>query len=141
MSNAKSINFSRKVVFLGGQPVTLPQTSSDPIDAVNGDMYYNVIENKIKVYQNNVWSFLPSANDTSIIVIDNFTLTTGNISTKSVTLSATPVAPEKTILNVIGGPVQEYGVDYTISGNILSWSALGLESLLTDGDKLIVQFG
>ena len=56
------------------------------------------------------------------------------------TLTAEPVNPDLTVLNVIGGPAQEYGVDYEVIADALSWNGLYLESVLTEGDTLIVQF-
>lgn len=65
-------------------------------------------------------------------------LTVTDVSNKQITLSKTPTTPNKTRVVVIGGINQEYGVDFTVSGSILSWNGLGMESLLEAGDKLIV---
>lgn len=120
--------------------MTLPLTSSDPIDAVNGDMYYSTTENKVKIYQNGAWTYLPSANDSAIQVINKFQITSPQLSSKSVTLSGTPSNPANTILNIIGGPVQDYGSDFTIVGNTLTWNGYALDGILELDDKLIVQF-
>lgn len=72
--------------------------------------------------------------------VDVFTLTSLEILAGQVTLTGTPTMPSLSVLNVIGGPVQEYSVDYTISGTTLSWLGLGLASILTSGDVIIIQF-
>lgn len=77
---------------------------------------------------------------TSDYAVNEFTLSSGNISSKSVTLTTAPTNPSLTLLNVIGGPIQQYGTDFTVSGNVLSWSSLFLDGILISGDNLIVQF-
>lgn len=72
--------------------------------------------------------------------VDTFTLSGTNITNKFVTLSATPTTTSDTVLNIIGGVVQDYGVDFTVSGTTLSWNGLWLDGVLEIGDKLIVQF-
>lgn len=134
----KELKFSRKVVFLSRDPITLPSASSEPVDAVNGDMYYDTTDNVVKVYQNGVWVRLSSAG--SGANINKFTLSPTDITNKFVTLSSVPTTLSNTILDVIGGPTQDYSIDFTVTGTTLSWNALGLDGVLTSGDKLIVQF-
>lgn len=72
--------------------------------------------------------------------IEAFTLSGTDITNKYVNLSSSPTTASLTVLQVIGGVIQEYGADYTVSGAQLSWSGLFLDGVLTAGDKLIVQF-
>ena len=73
--------------------------------------------------------------------VNEFVLTSTDISNKYVTLSQMPDTPDKTILTVIGGPMQYYGNDYVVlSGGQLNWSGLFLDGVLASGDILIVQF-
>lgn len=137
MSNA--LQFGSKVVFLNGSPLTLPSAATDPVSAVNGDMYYNTSVNKVKVYSGGAWTILSAASGISYSV-NIYTLNSTDISNKFVLLSDIPTTPSDTILNIIGGIVQDYGNDYEVSMNILSWDGLGLESILSVGDKIIVQF-
>lgn len=65
-------------------------------------------------------------------------LTTIDISNKQITLSRTPTTAEETRVIVVGGINQEYGVDFTVSGDVLSWNGLGLDGVLEAGDKLII---
>lgn len=67
-----------------------------------------------------------------------FILGASEISAKEVTLSETPTTANLTRVIPISGVEQEYGTDFTVSGNTLSWNALGLDGVLADGDKIIV---
>ena len=68
-----------------------------------------------------------------------YTLQSADISSKSLTINATPQTATKTRFVVIGGPGdQDYGPDFTVSSNILSWNGLFLDGVLAVGDKVIV---
>ncbi len=69
-----------------------------------------------------------------------YTLTGTDISNKFITLPATPTQPTNTLLTVIGGPAQDYGVDYTVTTNQLGWNGLTLDGVLVTGDKLQVLY-
>lgn len=70
--------------------------------------------------------------------VELFTLNGTDISNKFVTLATAPVTANLTQLTVIGGPLQDYGTDFTVSGTQLSWSGLFLDGVLVSGDKLVV---
>ena len=70
--------------------------------------------------------------------VEYLTLTAPQIAAKQVTLGNTPATSAKTILDLIGGSSQHYGIDFTVSINVLSWNGLGLDGLLTVGDVLRV---
>lgn len=74
----------------------------------------------------------------SPVGIENFTITAPILSTKQVTLAFAPTTPAVTLLTPLGGIHQEYGVDFTITGNILSWSGLGLDGYFILNDKFSV---
>lgn len=130
--------FEGKVIFSGGEPITIPSAATDPVSSVNGDMYYNTTDNQFRKYENGAWSSFAAGGGSG--TVDKFTLDNTDITNKFVTLSSAPANPSDAILNVIGGPVQDYSVDFTITGSTLSWDSLGLEALLASGDKLIIQF-
>lgn len=67
------------------------------------------------------------------------TLTPTDISNGFITLPITPTAPTLVLLTVVGGPMQSYGTDYTVSTNQLSWTGLFLDGVLVSGDILIVE--
>lgn len=70
--------------------------------------------------------------------VEKLTLNASDISNKQITLSATPTTASDTRLTVIEGIEQDYSIDFTVSGSTLSWNGLGLESILEDGDKLVI---
>ncbi len=80
----------------------------------------------------------PSASSNQYLV-DKFTLSPTDITNGFVTLAISPTTPADTSLTPIGGILQDYGTDYTVSGTTLSWTGLGLDGTLTAGDKLFVQ--
>lgn len=81
-----------------------------------------------------------TATSSSSYLVNTITLTPTDITNKFVTLSAAPTSPTKTVMTVIGGPMQSYGADYTVSGSQLGWNGLFLDGLLVSGDMLVVEF-
>jgi hypothetical protein len=67
-------------------------------------------------------------------------LTALEISNKSLTLLNTPLAASLVAVDAIGGGAQDYGIDFTVTGNILSWNGLALDGLLEAGDKLRIKY-
>lgn len=68
------------------------------------------------------------------------TLSGGEAAAKQLTLSATPLSASKVMVDLIGGSAQEYSVDYTVSGSVLDWNGLGLDGVLSTGDKLRINY-
>ena len=68
------------------------------------------------------------------------TITQDNLDTKSVQLSKAPMGSQFLMLEIIGGITQLYDVDYTFTGDILSWDGLGLDNFLEVGDILVVKY-
>lgn len=68
-------------------------------------------------------------------------LTPQMILDKSITLDATPTTPGAVLVDVLGGggPAR-YGVDFTVTGNVLSWSGLGMDGHVSAGDTLRIFF-
>lgn len=73
-------------------------------------------------------------------VVETITLSGTDITNKYVTLAATPITATKTRLNVIGGPEQAYGADFSVSLSQLGWNTLFLDGVLTAGDKLVIAY-
>ena len=69
-----------------------------------------------------------------------YTLTPADISNGFISLPGVPTTPPNTLLTPIGGPMQIYGVDYTVTGSTLSWAGLGLNGILVAGDILMVEY-
>jgi len=71
--------------------------------------------------------------------VDYFTISPGEEIAKQIQLSGTPTDPSKTLVDIYGGGgVQIYSIDYTVSGDILSWSGLRLDGVISSGDEIRV---
>lgn len=88
----------------------------------------------------NAYIWAPATSATGNFLVNEFTLSPTDITNKYVTLSQVPAVAAKTLLTVIGGPMQSYGADFTVSGSQLSWSGLFLDGVLVSGDMLVVEF-
>lgn len=73
-------------------------------------------------------------------VVQYFTLTSGQISSSSVTLTYSPSPANQTALDIISNGPQYYSDDFTVSGNVLSWSGKPIDGLLAIGDRIRVQY-
>lgn len=70
---------------------------------------------------------------------ENFTINSTMLSTKSLTLTNTPILPSKVLMLPVGGPVQSvFANDFTVTGNVISWSGKNLDGILSVNDKVIV---
>ena len=141
MPGPNILNFASKVVFLNGQPITLPIAASTPVTAIGGDLYYNSTTNTLNYYNGTIWINLGATG--SNYTINTFILSSGDITNQFVTLSSVPDIASDTILTVIGGPMQRYGTDYTVTGSQLNFIgdlATGGPAALVAGDILVVQF-
>lgn len=65
-------------------------------------------------------------------------ISAGEATAKALTLTSTPKNVTNTILIPQGGTAQNYGIDFVVVGASLSWSGLGLDSLLTAGDVVTI---
>jgi hypothetical protein len=138
---ASKVSFLNGVVFLNGVALTLPNAASDPGSANAGDMYYNTGSNTIRFYNGTIWSDIGGGS--SSYLVNEFTLSPTDISNGYVTLSSAPAIAADTVLTVIGGPMQSYGVDFTVSGAQLTFInslAFGGVSALVSGDMLVIQY-
>lgn len=70
---------------------------------------------------------------TQIFVLDAL-----QVAAKSVTLSLAPTTPTSTLFMVRGGPSQGYSLDFTVSGNTVSWNGLALDGILEIGDQITI---
>lgn len=69
--------------------------------------------------------------------VEYFTLTTNDISSKSLELEFTPLTPSNVKIDIKngGGPLF-YDEDFTVMGKIVTWNGKDPETILTSGDKL-----
>jgi hypothetical protein len=137
------VTFLNGIVFLNGVALTLPNAVSDPGTAVAGDMYYNSTSNTIRYYNGTIWQAIGGGGGSNQYYVNTFTLSPTDITNQFVTLSSAPDTPADTILTVIGGPMQSYGIDFTVSGSTLTFMggiASGGSSALVSGDMLVIQY-
>lgn len=73
-------------------------------------------------------------------IVERIELQEQDIFNKFVRLADTPIISQNVIVTPEGGITQIYGIDYSVSGDRLVWDGLGLESVLEQGDILIVQY-
>lgn len=71
-------------------------------------------------------------------LVEQHLLDAGDIAAKSVTLTAAPKIANYVLLQVDGGAPAFYGLDFTVSGNTLSWNSLRLDGLLAVSDRIQV---
>lgn len=64
------------------------------------------------------------------------TLSAGEIAAKQLTLVQTPIVPSEILVDTASGTINVFSVDFTVSGNVVSWSGLGFDGLLSAGDVL-----
>lgn len=64
------------------------------------------------------------------------TITVGEAAAKQLTLALTPSYPTEVAVDFVGGTAQVPGIDFSVLGNVLGWSSLGLDGLVASGDIL-----
>lgn len=69
-----------------------------------------------------------------------FNLSTIDISNKFLTLAETPVLSDSVTLYPRGGIPQVNTIDFSVTGNLLTWNGLGLDGFLEVGDILVVRY-
>lgn len=77
---------------------------------------------------------------TSDLIIQNFIATPSVLMDKLVQLEYAPRDPLEVGLHVFGGIEQKSGVDFAVTGNILSWNGLALELLLEPDAPFTIQY-
>ncbi len=115
-----------------------PTFGDFPLTAPDGSLAIAEDTGTLYVFNNGMW--LAQAASSSMYTVNLFTLDSTDITNGFVTLTATPTAPTLAVLTVIGGPMQDYGNDYIVITDQLTWSGFNLDGILTAGDKLVVQF-
>lgn len=67
-------------------------------------------------------------------------VTSGEESSKQFDMGPTPATASKTLVDIIGGTSQHFGVDFTISGSTFDWDGFGLDGTLNQGDVVRIRF-
>jgi hypothetical protein len=64
------------------------------------------------------------------------TITAGEITAKQLTLPSVPANAAQVMVDAIGGSTGHYAIDYSVTGDIMDWDGLGLETTLNANDVL-----
>jgi hypothetical protein len=99
------------------------------------------LDSQIAALQSQINYILSIINNISAgnINIVPFTLTPAQIAAKSVTLPQTPL-PNTAIILPANGIPQLCGVDFSVSGNILSWNSQPFEDVAQAGDNIKILY-
>lgn len=68
------------------------------------------------------------------LIIEERTLTSDEVTNKSLTLKYTPIG-SKVAMDLVGGVPQRSGFDFSVSGKVVSWNLYALETILTEAGK------
>ncbi len=72
--------------------------------------------------------------------VEMIALTAQNIANKFVVLNDEPLFPGSVELVPGGGIPQINGIDFSVTGNVLSWDGLGLDGFFEENEILIVKY-
>jgi hypothetical protein len=103
--------------------------------------YRDLATGSIKYSDENMQYSGSAASSGSAFNVQYFVLTGTDITNKYLVLPNTPSDSSKVLIAVadlIGDP--ENGLDYTVTGQVISWNGLGLQPYLTAGMKLTVTY-
>ena len=71
---------------------------------------------------------------------ESFLLTQDNVDDRVVVLATPMKVGAIPLLWVLGGVIQAYSLDYTVVGDAVMWTGLGLEEILEPGDTIQIQY-
>jgi hypothetical protein len=83
---------------------------------------------------------LGTVQDNPQFEVEYITLDATAIANKQITLSQTPLVPADVTWDIISGPAQVYSTDFTVTGNVLSWSGKPPQSFLAVGDSCRITY-
>lgn len=78
--------------------------------------------------------------NTVFVKSETVTITAGMVSAKQFSLVGTPKSGQGILLVPQEGVPQIEGIDYTVSGQIISWNGLGLDGVIEDGDVIEIYY-
>lgn len=113
-------------------------------DAPASSIYLRAGTNEVYVKQDaglsTNWTLL-STGGSGEPEVEYRTLTGGEATAKQLTLGATPSTASKVIVDIVSGSAQQFGADYTVSGAVLDWSGLGMDTIgMEAGDVLRIVY-
>lgn len=72
--------------------------------------------------------------------VETRTLTSGETAANQLVLAAAPFDGTQVLIDVIEDGPQAYGTDFSVSGNVVSWSGLGMNPAVSVGSILRIQY-
>lgn len=72
--------------------------------------------------------------------VEQFTITEAQELAAEIELASTPTEPTRTLLFIDGAPATFYGLDFTVTGNVLSWGGTRLDGLLLEADLVRIVY-
>lgn len=70
--------------------------------------------------------------------VERFLLTLQEATDMEIFLAGTPSDPTSVVMDIPSGGPQALGLDFQVDGNRIYWTGLALETILSEGDRLIV---
>ena len=72
--------------------------------------------------------------------VEQITVSAAQELATEIVLSSTPTQPTRTLLFIDGAPATFYGLDFTVTGNVLSWGGTRLDGLLVEDDLVRIVY-
>lgn len=66
--------------------------------------------------------------------VEQITISAAQEATQAIILNEQPTQPTRTLMFIDGAGSTFYGLDFTVSGNVLSWAGTRLDGLLAEND-------
>lgn len=131
MSN--ELKFGNKVVFLNGNPITLPIATSDPGSPSQGDMYFNSTSNVVRVYNGTTWNPLLQSLVGDALSSQNILVGNGSNLSASVDTTSTGdiLANSSTALTIKSGVITNTMVNASAA---IAYSKLNLSNSIVNAD-------
>lgn len=86
------------------------------------------------------WTLVVTPSGGTSPVVEYRSLTASEALNESLELSYLPTDPNLVQLDAIGGTAQEYGFDYQVVSQTLSWAGLDLSGELVEGSKVRISY-
>jgi hypothetical protein len=141
------VRLFRTRVSLGGELEIITgvmDPTQDAVEASRGSLYLrsggaggNLYVKRDDGFTTN-WILIPIG--VSGGTVDVVELTSPHVENKQIILSSAPADPTKAVVNFSGGCLQKYEVDFIITGDVLSWSGRGMETVASVGDTVTIQY-
>jgi hypothetical protein len=129
---ANELKFGNKVVFLNGNPITLPVRASDPGSAIAGDMYYNSVSNMPKYYNGTSWVSMSSGLEGQALNDGQIIIGNGSNLSEAVSVTGDVVISNSGVTSISAGAIVDADINASAA---IAYSKLNI----ADGDLSIAK--